>query len=455
MLPRMPQQLRTFARSFAAWTTSRPSTRQARFLWLVSSIAIAGCVLLVSIPASNHQRHEAGFDILDEGAHYDYVVQLSQGHLPRSGTRLTQQTLRMLSCVGGFNSPAHGCEVKHRNPEAVGAQGYNYEAILQPPLAYLPYLLTVDPNGSSQASLETARWGGVIWSVVGAGLLIWVAWMLDLSLLELTGVLTICLLNPVQTRAIASVTTDSGAIPAGAAVVATYLLSRRRHRPMVVVGLLVGLVVGFMKGLFVLAPLVVLMSLVFTDIARRHLPTRRELLDRYGCSAAMLIGATVSYAAWLLIQDARAIVPTSTVLHAVEGFSTTSHIRLTTVLNGVQAGLSDLMAYVPAPLYWIWDLAVYGSVAGLLFLRGPAARISQRATALAIFFGVAALALVFPLTNFIEGHYDFSAPARYALPALPIIALLVMRTFRTSAVVIVGIVMPALAIGYQLWTTQF
>ena len=322
----MPQPLRTFARSFAAWATSRPSTRQARLLWLASSIAIAITVLLISIPASNHQRHESGFDILDEGAHYDYVVQLSQGHLPRSGTRLTQQTLRMISCVGAFETPTKGCEAKHRNPAAVSARGYSYEGILQPPLGYLPYLLTVDPNGSSQASLDTARWGGFIWSVVGAGLLLWVGWMLDLSLLELTGVLTICLLSPVQTRAISTVTTDSAAVPAGAAVVATYLLSRRLHRPMVVTGLLVGLVVGFMKGLFVLAPFVVLTSLVFADIARRHRPTREELMLRYGCSAAMFVGATLSYAAWLLIQDARAIVPPSTVLHAVMESHTTKAI---------------------------------------------------------------------------------------------------------------------------------
>jgi hypothetical protein len=422
---------------------------------LISAIAIAICVLLVSIAASNHQRHEAGIDILDEGDHYDYVVQLSQGHLPRSGTRLTQETLRMISCVGEYESPIKGCEAKHRNPAAVSAQGYSYEGILQPPLAYLPYLLTVDPSGYSQASLEDARWGGVIWAVVGAGLLVWIGWMLDLNLLELTGVLAICLLCPVETRAISNVTTDSAAIPAGAAVVATYLLSRRLLRPMVVTGLLVGLIVGFMKGLFVLAPFIVLMSLVFADVARRHRPTKAEFMSRYGCAVAMFIGASASYAAWLLIQDARAVVPPSTVLHAVEGFSVASHLRVTTVLSGVQLGLSDLIAYVPAPLYWIWDVAVYGSLVGLVALRGPVGRISQRATALAIFLGIVALALAFPLINFIEGHYDFYAPSRYALPALPIIAVLVMRTLRTRAVVIIGILLPALAIGFQLTTTQF
>jgi hypothetical protein len=411
--------------------------------------------LLVSIAASNHQRHEAGFDILDEGAHYDYVVLLAQGHLPRSGDRLTQETLRITSCLGAYNQPPHGCAAKYRNPDTAPADGYSYEAVQQPPLGYLPYLLTVQTNGSSQAALDSARWGGFIWSVVGAALLVWVAWMIDLSLLELAGVLTICLLSPVEIRAMATVTNDSAAMPAGAAVVATYFMARRRMKPMVVTGLLVGLVVGFMKGLFVVAPLVVLMSVVFADIARRRWPTREEAWVRYGCSLAMFVGAVISYAAWLLIQDARASVPPSVVLHALEGFSTTSHLRATTILTGIQDELSDLIAYAPSPLYWMWNLAIYGSLAGMLALRGPVGRISQRAGALAIFVGIVALGIAFPLLNFIEGHYDFYTPQRYALPLLPIVALVVVRAFRTRGVLVVGLALPALAVIAQLVGGQF
>jgi hypothetical protein len=412
--------------------------------------------LLVSLAASNHQRHEAGFDVLDEGAHYDYVVRLAQGHLPRSGDPLTQQTLRILSCVGATGVPPHGCAAEHRNAAtAAPAGGYSYEAVQQPPLGYLPYLLTIQTGGSSQQALDSARWGGFIWSVVGAGLLVWVAWLLELSLIELVAVLAICLLSPVETHSIATVTNDSAAVPAGAAIVATYLVSRRREKPMVVIGLLVGLIVGLMKGLFVVAPLVVLAAVVFADIARRRRPTREDVWVRYGCSVAMFVGVVVSYAAWFLIQNARASVPPSTVLHALEGFATTPHLRLTTILTGIENELSDLSAYVPAPLYWIWDLAIYGTLAGLLVLKGPVGRVSQRAAALAIFFGIVALGVAFPLLNFIEGHYDFYTPQRYALPLLPIIAFVAIRAMRTRAVLAVGIALPALAVIVQLVNAQF
>jgi len=423
---------------------------------LISAVVIAICILLVSLAASNHQRHEAGFDVLDEGAHYDYVVRLAQGHLPRSGDPLTQQTLRILSCVGASGVPPHSCAIEHRNPAtAASAGGYSYEAVQQPPLGYLPYLLTIQTDGSSQQALESARWGGFIWSVVGAGLLVWVAWMLELSLIELVAVLAICLLSPVETHSIATVTNDSAGVPAGAAIVATYLVSRRRQKPMVVIGLLVGLIVGLVKGLFVVAPLVVLAAVVFADIAQRRRPTREDIWVRYGCSVAMFVGVVVSYAAWFLIQNARASVPPSTVLHALEGFATTSHLRLTTILIGIQNELSDLSAYVTAPLYWIWNLAIYGTLAGLLVLKGPVGRVSQRAAALAIFFGIVALGVAFPLLNFIEGHYDFYTPQRYALPLLPIIAFVAIRAMRTRGVLAVGIALPALAVIVQLVNAQF
>jgi hypothetical protein len=224
---------------------------------------------------------------------------------------------------------------------------------------------------------------------------------------------------------------------------------------MIVAGLIVGLIVGLMKGLFIVVPLVVLTALLFADIAARRRPTRDETWARYGCSAAMLVGAVVSYVAWVLIEEVRAIVAPSIVLHALEAGSVTTHLRVTTILNGLQNGLSDLMAYVPAPLYWMWDVAIYGTLAGLLFLKGPVGRVSERAAALAVFFGVAALAVGFTLLNFVEGHYDFVAPQRYALPLLPIVALVALRAMRTRGVLMVGIALPALAVIYQLATSQF
>jgi hypothetical protein len=286
-------------------------------------------------------------------------------------------------------------------------------------------------------------------------LLIAVAWLGDLSLLELTAVLSVCLLSPVAFGAAATVTNDGSAVAAGSAVLGTALLARRRGRSMAVTGLSIGLVVGLMKGLFVVAPFTLLAALVIADVSQRRKPTRSDFWTRYGCSLMMFIGAFVSYVGWLLIQNARATVPPSTILHALQSWSTSPYPRLPTFFAGVQNGLSGLMAYVPAPLYWLWNLSVYGSLAGVLILRGPVARPQLRAMASAIFVGIIVLAAAFPLLNFVEGHYDFSAPARYALPLLPIIAVTLVRALRTRGLFLVGLVLPAAAVIDQVATGKF
>lgn len=447
--------------ALAGWVISRPSTpddevrsRLSRF-WVLGACLIAVAVLLVSVAASNHQRHEAGLDVFDEGAHYDYVLALEHGQIPRSGDHVSQTTLRMLSCTGAYGITPQGCGVKYRNPSNYPAGGYSYEAVEQPPLAYIPYLLTVQTNGYSEAALVDARWGGFIWSVVAAGLLVWIGWLANLSLLELCALLAVCLLSPVQIHAMGTVTDDSAAVVAGAAVLATFLIARRRSKPMIVTGLAVGLIVGFMKGLFVLAPFVLVAGVLIGDIAARRRPVRADVWRRYGCGLAMLVGAAAAYAAWLLIADARAVVPVHTVLQALQGFSKTSYPRPSTMLTGVQDELSTLSAYLPAPLYWLWDFAIFGSLAGLVLLRGPVGRPELRAMALAIFVGIVALAVAFPLLNFVEGHYDFAAPARYALPILPVVGLVAFRSLRTRNVALVGVLLPGLAVIAQLVGGQF
>lgn len=450
---------RSMGSSLLAWARMRPTTpvghRSAARRWMLWSCVIAIVVLLVSLAAGNHQRHEQGFDVFDEGAHYDYVLDLTHGHLPRSGETVSQTTMRMISCLGGFELPPHGCKVTKRNPALFPAAGYSYEAVQQPPLGYLPYIVTARSSGAPESALVDTRWGGFVWSVVGAGLLLWVGWLAELSLLELCLVLSICLLSPVEVHAASTVTNDSSAVPAGALVLATFLVSRRRQTAMAGFGLAVGLLVGLMKGLFVVAPLVILVGLVIGDVSQRRRPTRADLWRRYGCSLSMFVGVVISYAGWLLLQDAVAVVSPSVVLHALQGISTTPYPRPSTFFNGIQQGLSDLIAYTPAPLYWFWNLAVYGSLAGLLVLKGPVGRPQVRAMAAAVFIGIAALAAAFPLLNFVEGHYDFYAPSRYAVPLLPIVGVVLARALRTRGLLLIGIALPALAVIDQLATGQF
>ena len=282
----MLRRWRAITASLTAWANSRPSPKGENVRvgtlrrWLAWSCVIAIAVLLVSLAAGNHQRYAPGFDILDEAAHYDYALDLTHGHVPVSGERLSQSTMRMVSCLGEFGFPPRGCSVKERNPASFPAGGYSYESVAQPPLGYLPYLLTAQPNDSPRAALVAARWGGFVWSVVAAGLLVWVGWLSDLSLLELGTVLSICLLSPVEVHAAATVTNDSAGVVAGAAVLGTFLAARRRATAMAGIGLVVGLLVGFMKGLFVVAPFVILAAVFIADLSGRHRPQTRRFLAK-------------------------------------------------------------------------------------------------------------------------------------------------------------------------------
>lgn len=450
------------ASSLVAWTQMRPTTgddgehgRGAHRWWLLWSCLIAIAVLIGLLVSGNQLRHQQSFSILDEAAHYDYVLDLSHGHIPRSGDHLSQATMRAVSCLGAYGLPPHGCRVTTRKPATFPAAGYSYEAVDQPPLGYLPYLLVVRPNDSPRPALVSARWGGFIWSVVAAAALVSAGWLAALSLLELCAILSISLLSPVAVQVSATVTNDSSAVAAGAFVLVTYLVARRRDRPLLVVGLLVGVIAGLMKGLFVVAPFTLLVGVVLADIAARRKPDRAAIVSRYGCVLAMTVGAIVGYGAWLLLVDAREVVSTSVVLHALQGFSTTGHVLPSTILTGVESELSGLIASVPAPLYWIWNLSVYGSLAGMVLLQGPVGRPQLRAMAAAVFVGMLALAVAFPVLNFVEGHYNFAVPTRYALPLLPIIGYVLARALRGRGLLLIGAILPALAIFDQVHTNQF
>jgi hypothetical protein len=213
--------------------------------------------------------------------------------------------------------------------------------------------------------------------------------------------------------------------------------------------------IGLLKGLYVVAPFTLLVGVILAEIAARRKPTKATFLSRYGCVLAMTVGTVLSYGAWLLIVGAREVVPTSVVLHALQGFSITGHVRPTTILNGVQSALSGLMAWVPAPLYWMWNLVVYGSLAGMVVLQGPVSRPQLRAMAAAVFVGILALAVAFPVLNFAEGHYDFPVPTRYALCLLPIMGYVLARALRGRGLLLVGVALPALALFDQVYTNQF
>lgn len=351
-----------------------------------------------------------------------------------------------------------------RNPAEFSPDGYDYE-VQQPPLGYIPYVITAQPNAPPKSAIVDMRWGGAIWVVVSAMLLLVLAILEELPLLGLTALLAISLLGPVEIDTAATVNNDAAAVAIGALGLIVLSLARRRGRSLTWLGLIVGVVIGLTKGLFVVVPAVFVVDAILQEgwhliSGKAQTTLLRSLWDalrRHFTETAMLVGAVLSFVGWTLFQSARATTRPSVVLHALMGFQTTSHLQITQIIRGVQQQFSVLIAYYPdAPIDVVWDIVVLGAIVGIVFLRtGSEIRPELRRLCIAVVTGLVALAVFWPTLVFIQGHYSFDAPARYALPLLPIIALILARSSRRIGLVAMGVLLPAAAIVWQLAIAKF
>jgi hypothetical protein len=300
------------------------------------------------------------------------------------------------------------------------------------------------------------RKGGTIWTAISAVLLVIIAAVEDLSLMQLVALLSISLLGPLSVYASATVTNDSAAISAGALAILTGLVANRRNKRMAWAGLIVGLVLGLMKGLFVFAPLALLVAGLLAQWSRANRPTRRDLVRDLvrdnACYGSMFIGAWLSYIGWIVFQDQRAIVPQATVIHALQSFSMTAHPQWATILMSIQEQFSLLLSPLgTTSVDFVWELAVLGTIAGIIFLRKRADEDPWvRPASIGIVVGLVALAIFFPMYQYLEGHYNFYGPPRYGLPMLPIVALVIVRSVRSSGLVTMGVILPSAAAAAQL-----
>ncbi|HEY0410907.1 MAG TPA: hypothetical protein VGE42_11640, partial [Candidatus Dormibacteraeota bacterium] len=290
--------------------------------WWLAAGALSALVVLVSIVLGNHRRDDPSLDILDEGPHYAYVVALRAHHLPAWGDTLDQGTLRLEDCFSLSRSAPHNCSRRDREPSGFDVGGYSFEA-QQPPLGYLPYALTATPDAAPRDAIAAAREGGKGWTVVAGVLLLAVAWAEGTSLLGLVVLQATCLLSPVFLHAASTVTNDSAGVAAGALALLGAAVMRGRRRPSLgfAAGLAVGIVIGMLKGVYVVAPLALVVAALLLE--RPWRPIRqawRDILRRTACVLGMLVGTAGAYLGWMAWQEARASVPSSVVLHALLGF---------------------------------------------------------------------------------------------------------------------------------------
>ena len=116
-------------------------------MWWISAALITLVTVAVSMQLTTTRRNYPSFDLFDEESHYAYVVALLHGHLPAFGDRLTIGDRRMVDCLG-LGGAGHGpalCGAPVKAESQYWADGFDYEA-QQPPIGYLPYLLTTNPS---------------------------------------------------------------------------------------------------------------------------------------------------------------------------------------------------------------------------------------------------------------------------------------------------------------------
>jgi hypothetical protein len=440
-------------------TATRPpifSQRDRR--WWVWAVVLTLAAVSLGVALGGHRRHGPHLDVFDEGAHYSYVVALRSGHLPAWGDTLTQQERMMADCLGfqAATAPAH-CGAKPTASKFYPAQGYDYEA-QQPPLGYLPYVLTANPQAQPKAALAAARHGGILWVAASGMLLLVFAALEGLSLTALAALLGTCLLNPVFTYAAGTVNNDAAGLAAGTVALIALALSKRRPRWSVSLGLVSGVLIGMTKGLFVVVPLALFVAAVVVEYpVVRSIPGLWSAAKRNICVLAMLGASTLSYVAWVVLQEARAATPSSTVLHALMGFSHVATLQTTTIGNGVTSILTLFEPYSSLGiLNVVWTVAIFGMLFGLWFLptAGPDAR-ATRGLSAGILFGVVALAIAWPTIVYVQGHYNFAANVRYGIPLLPLIGYVIVKACRRSGIIVLGIALPVACAVLQLAIGQY
>ena len=380
------------------------------------------------------------------------------GHLPAWGDTLTLQERKMADCLG-FSRRHPSCPV--REPPASGlslypAGGYDYEA-QQPPLGYLPYVLTANPHASPSVAIEAARRGGIIWAGISGALLLVLAALEDFSLVGLAALLATCLFNPVFTYSAATVNNDSAGIAIGAVALIALSWSRRRPRFSLALGAIAGALIGLTKGLYIAVPFALVIAAIVEE-GRQLLSVQglKDAFRRHLCVVSMLVISVLAYGVFTLVQDARATVAPSTVLRALLGFSHVATLQpstlSTSVSNAVTLSAVLLLQRVERHLgrVCLW------SARRVLVPRDPTGRGETcPGLSLGIFVGALSLAIGWALLVFVQGHYNSRGPSAMKICLLPLIGYVLVQGCRRFGLVAIGIAFPVLCAVVQLASGKY
>ena len=420
------------------------SSFTVKVVWTALTVVLAVGAVMLSTILGARQFHHPTFDAIDEQGHYDYVVYLSHGHVPRWGDPYSGATVHVLNCLGIARTAPEPC-IQNTLPNRYPPDGYSYEA-QQPPVGYLVYVPFLNTHASPSTALSDARRGGVAWLGIAALLLLAMAWLADMTLLQVTLLLSVCLLSPLAVRAAAVVTNDSAALAAGAASLVVVQIGRLRRSTFVIPALIVGLGVGLTKAVILFVPAAIALGGLLTERWPVNRSSIGAIWRRRGCELSLLAGAFIGTLGFPIYQEARGEIPSKVVLKALLGGQITPRPRWSTLEISVSNIFTNLDPTSTGPIYGLWNLLLFGAVLGLILNRRNSNSRALPALAVGTIVSMVVLAIACPLLDYFQGHFNFATPTRYTLAFTPLLAYLAAKSLRSGYLVLLGVVVPALAV---------
>ena len=430
-----------------------PRGLRSLFVTIKRLAAVVAVTTLCLIGVQWSQHGKSFFDPIDETAHFDYVMLLSQGQIPAWGDTYSQETLLIADCLGSYFEPnrVNNCSDTIRDATQYPPEGFSYEA-QQPPLGYVAYVpgaLFFQGETPEKYLNHVRDWGGAALIGVSGVFLFLLSRKLRLGFWLTVLLSGIIMLAPSATTALGIVSNDGptlvGALGFTLALVSSFLWSRRTSA---IVGAGVGVALGLIKSSTLVLPFGALCAIVGYSVVR--VIRRRSTFTHEGGRGEFIFAASAFVANGVVAalfhgyQSIRATVPSGVVLNSLLGFLTTDVIQPATILSSIGnlmqiwGGHSNGLITSPQLFYVINSafLVLLGFSAWMLGTsRAGWSDVPVRAFQVVavnwistiILFGVS-----WPVLQFLQGGFNFDAAIRFGLLVLPLVGVLIAGGLRTN-----------------------
>jgi hypothetical protein len=301
-------------------------------------LAAVFCLIIPTLLVATHINKNSELSPIDEGAHYDYIVRISSGEIPRFGEAMQQETLKTIACNGvalhDFITPR--CDSSTFVPRDFGG-GLSYEAQQAP--AY--YGITAVARWVPEKVLGfdgfvAARSVGVLW-IVSALLVFWATGrVLGFNPLLIASGCLLISAAPLSIYVSSNVTNDASGLFSGSILLLISALSlkyQRRWFPYLF--FVVGLILPLFKVTNLIAIAIIAIVLLIWNLGKvnRWESQKQRLVSALrpwsATGGLLILGGALSSLVWSALEMSRSIADPKT-------------ISTFNVLRGTPVGLSKI-----------------------------------------------------------------------------------------------------------------